>query len=112
MIVAEAVQSFELNIGLFDEIQELSDAGKLIPSLIREPEVELVEEEILVDLKEETIEIQVNSVEEEQPKKKHHHHNHNHNKSSAGKWIGAITIGVAAIAVGAAVYRRYYAKNK
>lgn len=33
LIVAEAIYSFELNIALFDEIQELSDANKLVPTL-------------------------------------------------------------------------------
>ncbi|KAJ8662934.1 hypothetical protein O0I10_001110 [Lichtheimia ornata] len=35
LIVKEAIRSFELNIGVFDEIQELSEQGKLIPTLIQ-----------------------------------------------------------------------------
>jgi heme oxygenase len=107
LIVEEAVRSFELNIDLFDEIQELSDAGKLTPSLIREVEV-VVEEDIIVGLKEETIEIQLNAavIEEQESKKKHRHHK----KSTS--WVGALTLGVAAIAVGAAVYHRYYYNKK
>lgn len=98
LIVAEAVQSFELNIDLFDEIQALSDAGKLAPSIIKPT----VEEEILV----ETIEIEVNTTEvpvSECPNKKA--------KSSAVSWIGGITVAVAAIAIGASVYQRYYVKK-
>lgn len=90
LIVAEAVQSFELNIGLFDEIQELSDNGKLIPSLIQP-----VEKEIIVK------EIQVESTPKSLKKK----------ESSTGFWLGTITVGVAAIAVGATVYNRYYVQK-
>lgn len=36
LIVKEAIRSFELNIGVFDEIQELSEQGKLIPTLIQQ----------------------------------------------------------------------------
>lgn len=98
LIVSEAVHSFELNIQLFDEIQELSDAGKLIPSVIQE-------EEIIVGLKEEVIETQVsndNSVPTTSTKK----------ATSATTWVAAATVGIAAVAVGAAVYQRYYSQKK
>lgn len=98
LIVSEAVHSFELNIQLFDEIQELSDAGKLIPSVIQE-------EEIIVELKEEVIETQVsidNSVPTTSTKK----------ATSATTWVAAATAGIAAVAVGAAVYQRYYSQKK
>lgn len=87
LIVLEAVQSFELNIALFDEIQELSDAGVLASSLIQPT----TEEEIIVELKE----IQV------EPKK----------NGSGLKCISAVTVAVAAIAIGAALYQRYYVKK-
>lgn len=98
LIVSEAVYSFELNIQLFDEIQELSEAGKLVPSIIQE------EEEVIVALEEEVIEIQVNqdAVPAKQPRK----------TSSTSTWIAAATVGIAAIAVGAAVYQRYYSHKK
>lgn len=98
LIVSEAVHSFELNIQLFNEIQELSDAGKLIPSVIQE-------EEIIVELKEEVIETQVsidNSVPTTSTKK----------ATSATTWVAAATAGIAAVAVGAAVYQRYYSQKK
>lgn len=94
LIVSEAVQSFELNIALFDEIQELSDAGQLASSIIQPT----VQDEILIELKE----IQVEVTEQVEPKK---------NGSSTFGRIGAVTMGVAAIAVGAAIYQRYYLKK-
>lgn len=33
LIVQEAIRSFELNIAVFDEIQTLSEQGKLVPTL-------------------------------------------------------------------------------
>lgn len=33
LIVQEAIRSFELNIAVFDEIQMLSEQGKLVPTL-------------------------------------------------------------------------------
>lgn len=35
LIVKEAIRSFELNIAVFDEIQELSEQKKLIPTIIQ-----------------------------------------------------------------------------
>ncbi|KAI9253779.1 heme oxygenase-domain-containing protein [Phascolomyces articulosus] len=32
LIVTEAIRSFEVNIGLFDEVQKLSEQGKLVPT--------------------------------------------------------------------------------
>lgn len=97
LIVAEAVNSFELNIALFDEIQELSDAGKLASTIIQ---TTMEEEEIIV----ETIEVEVSVTEtSESPKKS--------SKCSTTSWVGGITIAVAAIAVGATVYQRYYAQK-
>jgi heme oxygenase len=104
LIVAEAVQSFELNIDLFDEIQALSEAGQLAPSLIQ---TQVEEEEEIVELKEEIIEVQVT---EREVKKPHHHHHHHSKKRT--NWIGIVTVGVAAIAIGAAVYQRYYSQKK
>lgn len=101
LIVSEAVQSFELNIDLFDEIQALSENGQLVPSLIQSEE-----EEEIVELKEETIEVQVT----ERELKSHHSHHHHSNKRI--NWIGIVTIGVTAIAVGTAVYHRYYSQKK
>jgi heme oxygenase len=98
LIVSEAVYSFELNIQLFDEIQELSDAGKLIPSIIQE-------EEIIVELKEEVIEIQVsngNTVPTKCSKK----------ATSATTWVATATVCIAAVAIGATVYQRYYSQKK
>lgn len=100
LIVAEAVRSFELNIDLFDEIQALSDAGKLAPSIIQ-PTIEEGEEIVI-----ETIEIKVTTTEvpvSKTPKKKV--------KYSTVSWIGGITVAIAAIAVGASVYQRYYVKK-
>jgi heme oxygenase len=103
LIVAEAVQSFELNIALFDEIEALSGAGQLVPSLIQEEE-----EEEIVELKEEAIEIQVTEREAE----KTHHHHHHHHRNRRTNWVGIVTVSVAAIAIGAAVYQRYYSQKK
>lgn len=97
LIVSEAVQSFELNIDLFDEIQKLSEAGQLASSLIQPT----VEEEVIVELKE----IRVETTQQAEPKKNHAC------GSSAAKCIGAVTVGIAAIAVGAALYQRYYIKK-
>ncbi|EPB92498.1 hypothetical protein HMPREF1544_00511 [Mucor circinelloides 1006PhL] len=102
LIVSEAVFSFELNIQLFDEIQELSEAGKLAPSIIQQQQEE--EEEVIVALKEEVIEIQVNQG--DVPVKK------SRKPSSASTWIAAATVGIAAIAIGATVYQRYYSHKK
>lgn len=102
LIVSEAVFSFELNIQLFDEIQELSEAGKLAPSIIQQQQEE--EEEVIVALKEEVIEIQVNQG--NVPVKK------SRKPSSASTWIAAATVGIAAIAIGATVYQRYYSHKK
>ncbi|KAG2236118.1 heme oxygenase-domain-containing protein [Thamnidium elegans] len=95
LIVAEAVQSFELNINLFDEIQQLSEEGKLATSLIQPVE----EEEEIVELNEVQVEA-TRTVEKEQV-----------SCSRSTTWIGAITVGVATVAIGAAVYQRYYQKN-
>lgn len=93
LIVLEAVQSFELNIALFDEIQELSDAGVLASSLIQPT----TEEEVIVELKE----ILVETTQQAEPKK----------NGSGFKCISAVTVAVAAIAIGAALYQRYYVKK-
>ncbi|CEP11162.1 hypothetical protein [Parasitella parasitica] len=97
LIVAEAVLSFELNIQLFDEVQELSDAGKLAPSIVQQ-------EKVIVGLKDETIEIQVNRDTAALPAKA------SKKGTSAPTWIAATTVGFAAVAIGAAVYQRYYKK--
>lgn len=100
LIVAEAVNSFELNIALFDEIQELSEAGKLARTVIQSKLEE--EEEVIV----ETIEVEVSVAETtEVPKKK------TTSKYSATSVVGGITLAVAAVAIGATVYQRYYAKK-
>ena len=93
LVVAEAVQSFELNIDLFDEVQAISDAGELIPSIIQTES-------------EEVVEIQVNLTESTklEPAKKQSGY-------AAASWVGSITVAVAAIAVGATVYQRYYAQK-
>lgn len=100
LIVAEAVNSFELNIALFDEIQELSEAGKLARTVIQSKLEE--EEEVIV----ETIEVEVSVAETtEVPKKK------TTSKYSATSVVGGITLAVAAVAIGATVYQRYYTKK-
>ncbi|GAA5806795.1 hypothetical protein MFLAVUS_000143 [Mucor flavus] len=100
LIVAEAIQSFELNISLFDEIQQLSEEGKLATSLIQPVQ----EEEEIVELLEVQVGATTRSVEKEQVSS-------GHSSSSTTTWIGAITAGIATVAIGAAVYQRYYQKN-
>lgn len=99
LIVSEAVYSFELNIQLFDEIQELSDAGKLIPSIIQQ------QDEVIVGLKEEVIQVEVHNDTVPIDTKRS-------NKRFTAPWIAALTTGVAAVAIAAAVYHRYYNQKK
>lgn len=90
LIVTEAVLSFELNIALFDEIQALSEAGKLVPSIVN------AEEEVIVLHLEEDV--------NEPPVVKKSGY------SKSQQWTGIASVVVAAVAVGAAVYQRYYKK--
>lgn len=101
LIVAEAIQSFELNISLFDEVQQLSEEGKLATSLIQPVQED---EEEIVELLEVQVEATTRSVEKE-------HVSSGRSSSSTTTWIGAITVGIATVAIGAAVYQRYYQKN-
>lgn len=90
LVVSEAVLSFELNIALFDEIQELSEAGKLVPSSIQ------AEEEVIV------LELEPDNTPPVKPVVK---------KTTSGyKWVGIVSVGVAVVAIGAVVYQRYNKK--
>ncbi|KAG1299103.1 hypothetical protein G6F66_001111 [Rhizopus arrhizus] len=83
LIVAEAVKSFELNIALFDEIQELSDAGKLIATSFKPGQHQ--QEQSFVNVEQA--------------------------KSSNKSYLKWITVAVAGVAVGVTVYQRYYKQN-
>ncbi|KAI9480330.1 MAG: heme oxygenase-domain-containing protein [Benjaminiella poitrasii] len=89
LIVSEAIQSFELNIALFNEIQELSEAGVLVRSSIQNEEA--------------VIEVQPVLGEEQQESKK---------SFNTTKWISILTVSVAAAAIGTALYHRYYSQRK
>ncbi|KAI8888266.1 hypothetical protein K501DRAFT_210725 [Backusella circina FSU 941] len=95
LIVTEAIRSFELNIALFDEVQQLSEANSLHPTILTKEEVilELVEEETIKV-------IEVNTTNQEKKK-----------SSSVGKWLGLASLSIAAIAVGVAGYQRYVQKK-
>lgn len=81
LVVAEAVKSFQLNIALFDEVEELSEKKMLAPTLLR-------------------TEIVVPHPDEELQEKKL--------KSTSLNWSLAtsIVIGIAAIATAALVYKK------
>ncbi|KAI8091242.1 heme oxygenase-domain-containing protein [Gilbertella persicaria] len=97
LIVAEAVQSFELNIDLFDEVQALSEADMLVPTVIQQ------EEEELVDLKEEVIEVETTTTYTDRAIESIDHH-HEPKKTH---WLRILTMSMAALAVSVAVYNRY-----
>ncbi|KAI8990028.1 heme oxygenase-domain-containing protein [Pilobolus umbonatus] len=88
LIVAESVVSFELNIGLFDQIQEYSDAGKLVPTVLNKEEVEE--------------EIEIIEVTRDSPRKE---------VKSAVNWLAAVGALTSVVVVGAVVYQRYYVKR-
>jgi hypothetical protein len=79
-VVAEAVKSFQLNIALFDEVEELSQKHLLAPTLFR-GEINVPEPA-------------------EVPK--------SHQKTTKKPWAIAtsVAVAVAAVAVGAFIYKR------
>ncbi|KAG0168484.1 hypothetical protein DFQ28_006946 [Apophysomyces sp. BC1034] len=93
MIVSEAVRSFELNIAVFDEVQELSEANKLVPTV--DPAAE--DEQEIISLEE--VDVKIETVRSVAPKKGC--------RCSGRHWVAAITVGVAVVAIGAAVYQQY-----
>ncbi|CEG67815.1 hypothetical protein RMATCC62417_04181 [Rhizopus microsporus] len=98
LIVTEAVKSFELNIALFDEIQELSEAGLLAVTSYKPDQ----QDEVVVALEEVDI-LQKNETDKIEPIKAE-----KRSKSTYIKWL---TVTVAAVAIGTAVYRRYFKRN-
>ncbi|KAI8984222.1 heme oxygenase-domain-containing protein [Mycotypha africana] len=103
MIVAEAVKSFELNIALFDEIQELSEKGLLIPSIIQlegEGKNQKAKEAIAALKEVDIADIELNTTSSASSKK---------NNKTLG--VTKIAIGIAVIAIGAALYKRFYEKK-
>ncbi|KAI8331986.1 heme oxygenase-domain-containing protein [Choanephora cucurbitarum] len=106
LIVAEAVRSFELNIALFDEVQELSEAGVLAPSVLSSQQDE---EEFIFDLQESAIEVETTTTvtdrsietidlsDDNEPRK----------KPKSTPWASMFSISLLAIAIGVAVYKRY-----
>ncbi|KAI7902125.1 heme oxygenase-domain-containing protein [Cokeromyces recurvatus] len=86
LIVSEAVRSFELNIALFNEIQELSETNKLTATMIQQKEEKL----------------DVNDQEHQEMNKE--------TSVTITKWFSLITVTVATIAIGTAIYQRYYKK--
>ncbi|KAI9247881.1 heme oxygenase-domain-containing protein [Sporodiniella umbellata] len=80
LVVSEAVKSFELNIALFDEIQELSDANQLVATSVKISETAVVSER--------TQEL-------------------NTPKETKTNYIPWILVSVATVAAGVELYRRY-----
>lgn len=79
-MVAEAVKSFQLNIALFDEVEELSQKRLLAPTLLRS-------------------EINVPEV-AEGPK------THKQGSKRSLAIVTSVAVAIAAVAVGALVYKR------
>ncbi|KAF7730687.1 hypothetical protein EC973_001636 [Apophysomyces ossiformis] len=95
LIVAEAVKSFELNIAVFDEVQALSEANKLVPTI--DAGASEQEEQEIVGLEE--IDVKIDSVRSVRSGKGC--------RCSGLHWGTGMSIAVAVVAIGAAAYHQY-----
>lgn len=109
-IVSEAVKSFELNIAVFDEIQQLSDANQL-PAI--PPTVSQKVDTVLTTNPDGSI---TRTTTTTTTTTKHQQRRQQRRRPSPADsnitcWIMGTTLAVTALSVGLHVYKRYYAKD-